>query len=240
MALIQRATCGVSVHDSANDRLKMEMVAEVQGLPPQRYSFNVSYKKHVISSYKTNWTPPPTALTNTLVNMSENQFMFAFNEYGRLLAAKLEHKDNETFNPSALENRVFTGGIAFSSDSQRLGRNVHCFPVFDPAQTPRCIVLDKTPFDHFKIVCRFRFQIGAPIPPATARTSWTAIETLVGGRVGQPNELFSATDIQTLTIRLQQDGALQGLLDAERRAIARAQNLRPNPGPSGPPFRSRG
>ncbi len=238
MALILSVRCGSCVNH--NDRLEMEMVAQVNGLPDQRYSFNVSYKKHAISSYKTNWTPPPTADVNTLVNMSEGDFMAAFNEYGRLLSAKMSHQDSATFNPSAPANRIVTRSIAFSSDVQNLGGNVHCFPFnISPAQTPLCISLSRAAFNNFKTVAQFLYRTGG-VQAAGARASWTAIEVLVRGRVGQPNELLSSTEVRTLEVRLQQGGALQQLINAETGAIRRAQNVgnRPNPDPNRPPFRS--
>jgi hypothetical protein len=223
-----------------NDRLEMDMTANVQGIAQQRYSFNVSYKKHAVSSYKTNWAPPPTADINTLVNMSENEFMLAFNEYGRVLSTKMQGQESTTFSPSAPMNRVTTRGIAFSSDVNNLGGNVHCFPfTLSPVQTPKCISLNRASFNHFKIVAQFLYRTGN-VNQAGALASWNAIEGLVRGRSGQPNELLSDAEIQALEVRLRGGGNLQRMINAEAGAIRRAENLgaRPNPQPNRPPFRS--
>jgi hypothetical protein len=236
MAIIQSVQRGTCVN--RNERLELEMVAQVQGMPQQRYTFNVSYKKHAVSSYKTNWTPPPSADTNTLVNMTEGDFMSAFNEYARLLSAKMDHQDSNAFNPSSPMYRIVTRQIAFSSDAQHLGGNVHCFPFnISPGQTPKAISLSRSAFNNFKSVAQFLYRTGN-INAAGARNSWAVIENLVRGRVGQPNELFSATEITTLEVRL--GGGINQLVNAESGAIKRAVNAgnRPDPNPGRPPFRS--
>ena len=236
MAQILSVVCGACAN--RNDRLEMEMTAQVNGGAPQRYSFNVSYKKHAISSYKTNWTPPPSADTNTLVNMSENEFMMAFNEYGRLLSGKMVGQDSATFNPSAPVNRIVVRQIAFSSDVANLGGNVHCFPFnVSPGQTPKAISLSRTAFENFKKVAQFLYRTGG-IPAGGANAAWTAIDGLVRGRVGQPNELFTANEITTLEVRLR--GGVNQLVNQDAGQIKKAQNLgkKPNPDPKRPPFRS--
>lgn len=238
MALILSVDCGQCM--IRNDRLEMEMTAQVQGMAPQHYNFNVSHKKHAVSSYKTNWTPPPSADVNTLVNMSEGDFMNAFSEYGRLLAAKMKNQDNATFNPSAPNNRILTRGIAFSSDVEHLGGDVHCFPFnISPVQTPKCISINKVTFENFKKVARFLYRVGSAVQTADAQNGWNAIETLVTGRVGQPNELLSQMEVQNLKVRFQGNGMDQRV-KAELGAIKKADNLgkRPNPQPNRPPFRS--
>jgi len=234
MAIMQTVRCGKCL--VRNDRLEMQMVVTFAGAPNQTYTFNVSHKKHAISSYKTNSTSPPTADVNTLVNMSENEFKVVFDDYGRQLALKMVGKDNMTFNPSAPMNRVVTKQIAFSSDAANLGGNVHCFPFNKgPAETPKAISIGPQKFNHFKVVAQFLFRTGT-VPTAGARNSWADIRPLVENRTNQLNQLFTANEIQTLNVRLA--GQVDRLVRQDLGVRRRAENMSGRLNPSGrAPFR---
>jgi len=239
MALILSVDSRAAVNQ--NDRLEMELVASLNDGTTATYSFNVSYKKHAVSSYKTNWTAPPSAVTNTLVNMSENEFTMAFTEYGRLLGVKMDHQESTTFDPSAPANVIVTRQIAWSSDVANLGGNVHCFPCVVVGQTPKAVSLTTIQFNNFKLVAKYLYRIG-DIPTGGAQNAWNAIQVLVNGLAGQPNELLSQTEISTLTVRLNTHIGLNQMVRADQGAVQRAVNVgnRPNPNPNRPPFRGNG
>jgi len=221
MPIMRTVRCGKCL--VRNDRLEMQMVVTYTGAPNQTYTFNVSHKKHAISSYKTNSASPPTAVTNTLVNMSENEFKVAFDDYGRQLGLKMIGQDNMTFDPSAPKNRIVTKQIAFSSDAANLGGNVHCFPFNKgPAETPKAISIDRQKFNSFKVVAQFLFRTGA-VPTAGARNSWADLRALAESRVNQPNKLFTENEIQTLNVRLA--GQVDQLVRQDLGAIRRAENM---------------
>ncbi len=193
----------------ANNRLEFEIRAEIDndGANPVVNSFNVSDNKHCVASYLDGTASNTVAAAvNTLVNMTDIEFRDAFGNYGREMTAKLIGKDPGTFDPSLAANQIVVNRVAFGSDVNRLGNNVHCFPVWiNEATTRKCVELDQQEFDHFKRVTEFLFRVGEAnisSQKAVAKRAWTAIGSKITGLAGADNELLSEHEINVLEIHL--------------------------------------
>ena len=182
------------------NRLQAKIVVTIGGAETE-YGLDVSHQKHVIAAYRDNAGNPPTANVNTLINMSVNDFKSAFDNYVRLLAANLVGKNSDNFKPSIPANRIFVQQISFSSDSIRLGANIHCFPFNDgPGRTRLAISLAATAFNNFKAVAAYFYRRGGHL--AGAQAAWRNIEALVVARQNDQNRLFTRDEIVAIRIAL--------------------------------------
>jgi len=193
---VRTSVSSISVEEPVvGDRLEVGFQATYNDSSTEDFGLNVSHKKHLLGSYFLGESAAaPSAATNTIVNISLEDFKKAFQDYARFLGEKHKTVFPAAVVPSDPGNEYTSRmGISVHADRDHLSTNIHSFPT---TQGTNAVSLDQDTHKKFKKVLNFLY-IGES-DPATAQgmlRDWNSIR-------GNPAIVALIPDLQRIQITL--------------------------------------
>lgn len=178
---VRTSVSSVSVEEPAvGDRMEVGFHATYNDASTEDFALNVSHKKHLLESYFLGESAnAPSAATNTVVNVSLENFKKGFQDYARFLGEKHKNVFPAAVVPSDPANEYTSRmGVNFHADRATLSTNIHSFPT---AHGANAVSLNQDTHKKFKKVLNFLYL--GESNPMTAQgmlNDWNAIKDTAG------------------------------------------------------------
>lgn len=153
-------------------KLEMVLTVKMASGVENRYKCNVSYKKHLVESYRSDsdgYTPKVGDGMHTLCRVTYKEFKECFHSYGLQLCKLIQHKGIEI----DIKDKAFLTckDVYIMADVAKLGGDVHCTPCTPlVGVSTTCMSVTQTQFGQFIRIMRFLWSKGSEVSVVTKET----------------------------------------------------------------------